>query len=163
MTVCVKRHSLVLVAGLLLAASSGGAAQQSSESDAVTPRISRLEQWLSAIALHRPGAVDEQVRLVNTWNQEEFEMLGNGPEARQSYERAATLAPMAQSPLFGLSRLAEQAGDRVAARDAVSRVLALPPNEFERSDPWWIYEVVQARTVDAMLADLRQRVAKLPE
>jgi hypothetical protein len=90
----VKRHSLVLVAGLFLAASSGGAAQQSSESDAVTPRISRLEQWFSAIASHRPGAVDEQVRLVNTWIQEEFEMLGNGPEARQSYERAATLAPM---------------------------------------------------------------------
>jgi hypothetical protein len=41
--------------------------------------------------------------------------------------------------------------------------LALPPNEFERSDPWWVYEVVQARAVDAMLADLRQGVAKLPE
>ncbi|HKH70579.1 MAG TPA: tetratricopeptide repeat protein [Vicinamibacterales bacterium] len=93
----------------------------------------------------------------------EFEMLGNGPEARQSYERATKLAPMAQSPLFGLSRLAEQRGDRVAARDAVARMLALPPNEFERSDPWWVYEVVQARAVDAMLADLRQGVAKLPE
>jgi hypothetical protein len=74
-TVCVKRHSLVLVAGLFLAASSGGAAQQSSERDAVTPRIGRLEQWFSAIASHRPGAVDEQVRLVNTWNQEQLHQI----------------------------------------------------------------------------------------
>jgi hypothetical protein len=71
----VKRHSLVLVAGLFLAASSGGAAQQSSERDAVTPRIGRLEQWFSAIASHRPGAVDEQVRLVNTWNQEQLHQI----------------------------------------------------------------------------------------
>jgi hypothetical protein len=81
----------------------------------------------------------------------EFEMLGNGPEARQSYERATKLAPMAQSPLFGLSRLAEHRGNRVAARDAVAHMLALPPIEFDRSDPWWVYEVVQARAVDAML------------
>jgi hypothetical protein len=71
----VKRHSLVLVDGLFLAASSGGAAQQSSERDAVTPRIGRLEQWFSAIASHRPGAVDEQVRLVNTWNQEQLRQI----------------------------------------------------------------------------------------
>ena len=35
-------------------------------------------------------------------------------EARQSYERAAALAPTAQSPLLGLSRMADQAGDRAA-------------------------------------------------
>jgi len=93
----------------------------------------------------------------------EFEVLGNDAEARQSYERAARLAPTAQSPLLALSRLAEQRGDRVAAREVAARVFELPANDFERSDPWWFYEVVQARAVDAMLADLRQRVAKLPE
>jgi len=93
----------------------------------------------------------------------ELEALGNGAEARQSYERAAALAPTAQSPLLGLSRLAEQAGDRVAARELIARVLNLPPIEPERADPWWVYEVVQARAVDGLLADVRQRISRLPE
>jgi Tetratricopeptide repeat len=93
----------------------------------------------------------------------EFELLGNDAEARQSYERATRLAPTAQSPLFALSRLAEQRGDRLAAREIAARVFELPPNDFERSDPWWFYEVVQARAVDAMLDDLRQQMAKVPE
>jgi tetratricopeptide (TPR) repeat protein len=93
----------------------------------------------------------------------EFEALGNGAEARQSYERAAALAPMAQSPLLGLSRIADQAGDRAAARDAIARVLQLPINDEDRVDPWWVYEIVQARGVDGLLADLRQRIAALPE
>jgi hypothetical protein len=93
----------------------------------------------------------------------EFEDLGNGTEARRSYERAAALAPRAQSPLLGLSRLAEHAGDRAAAREAMARVFEFPPNEFERSDPWWVYEVVQARAVDIMLDDVRQRIARVPQ
>jgi tetratricopeptide (TPR) repeat protein len=88
----------------------------------------------------------------------EFEALGNGPEARQSYERATALQPTAQSPLFGLSRAAERAGDTVAAREAIARVLKLSENEFERADPWWVYEVVQARALDRLLADLHQRI-----
>ena len=87
----------------------------------------------------------------------EFEALGNGIEARQSYQRAAELAPTSQSPLLGLSRLADVAGDRAAAREAVDRLLRLPPSEFDRADPWWIYEIVQARHVDGLLAQLRQR------
>jgi len=42
-------------------------------------------------------------------------------------------------------------------------VLKLPPFEPERADPWWVYEVVQARAVDGLLADVRQRIARLPE
>ena len=93
----------------------------------------------------------------------EFEALGNGAEARQSYERAADLAPTAQSPLLGLSRLADQSGDRAAAREWITRVLQLPEADRERADPWWVYEIVQARAVDGLLADLRQRIAELPE
>ena len=92
----------------------------------------------------------------------EFEALGNGTEARQSYERAAALAPTAQSPLFGLSRLADQAGDRGSARELIARVFALPADD-ELADPWWVYEIVQARSVDDLLADLQQRIAALPE
>jgi tetratricopeptide (TPR) repeat protein len=93
----------------------------------------------------------------------EFEALGNGVEARQSYERAKAVAPTAQSPLLALSRLAEEAGDRAAARDLIERVLELPQVEPERADPWWVYEIVQAREVDGIVADLRQRVAGLRE
>ena len=87
----------------------------------------------------------------------EFEVLGNGAQARRSYERAAAVEPLAQAPLFGLSRLADQAGDRAAAREAIARVLELSPNDYERTDPWWVYEVVQSRDVDQLLADIRQR------
>ena len=93
----------------------------------------------------------------------EFEALGNGVEARQAYERAKAVAPTAQSPLLGLSRLAEEAGDRAAARELIVRVLELPRMEPERADPWWVYEIVQARAVDGLLADLRQRIVGLPE
>ena len=93
----------------------------------------------------------------------EFEALGNGAEARQSYERAAALAPTAQSPLFGLSRLADQTGDREGARELIARVFALAAGDEERVDPWWVYETVQARSVDGLLADLHQRIATLPE
>jgi tetratricopeptide (TPR) repeat protein len=87
----------------------------------------------------------------------EFEALGNGTEARRSYERAVALHPTAQSPLFGLSRVADQAGDRVAAREAIGRVLMLPPDDMERADPWWVYDAVHARAVDRLLEELRRR------
>jgi hypothetical protein len=93
----------------------------------------------------------------------ELEALGNVEEARRSYERAAALAPTAQSPWLGLSRVADQAGDRAAASDAIARVLKLPVRGEDRADPWWVYEIVQARGVDGRLADLRQRIAALPE
>jgi hypothetical protein len=92
-----------------------------------------------------------------------FEALGNGPEARRSYERAVAIQPTAQSALFGLSRVADQAGDKAAAREIVARVLRLPASGFERADPWWVYEVVQARGVDGLLADVRQRIATVPK
>jgi tetratricopeptide (TPR) repeat protein len=87
----------------------------------------------------------------------EFEALGNGAEARRSYERAAALHPTAQSPLFGLSRVADEAGDRVAARELIGRLLKLPPADSDRADPWWVYEFGYARVVDRLLAELRQR------
>lgn len=93
----------------------------------------------------------------------EFEALGNGAEARQSYERAAELAPTAQSPLLGLSRVADQSGDRAGARQLIARLLQWPEADREHADPWWVYEVVQARGVDGLVADLRGRIAELPE
>jgi tetratricopeptide (TPR) repeat protein len=93
----------------------------------------------------------------------EYETLGNGPDARRSYERAAALVPTAQSPLLGLSRVADEAGDRAAARDAIARLVNLRVTDQKRADPWWVYEIVPARGVDGLLADLRQRIAALPK
>ena len=117
-----------------------------------------------AVAQLRQGQLAEEPLLqfyTHLFLAGQLEALGNGAEARQSYERAAALAPMAQSPLIGLSRLADQAGDRAAAREAIARVLKLPHNELERLDPWWVYEIVPARGVDGLLADVRQRIATL--
>jgi tetratricopeptide (TPR) repeat protein len=87
----------------------------------------------------------------------EYEALGNGSEARRSYEQAAAVAPTAQSPLLGLSRVADRAGDKAAAREAVGRVLKLPVDDPEHIDPWWVYEVAHGRHVDQLFEDLRQR------
>ena len=87
----------------------------------------------------------------------EFEELGNGAEARQSYEQAAAIDPRAPSALLGLSRVMDQAGDRAAARAVIERMLALPPEDVDRADPWWVYEIAQARRADELLANLRQR------
>lgn len=87
----------------------------------------------------------------------EYEALGNGSEARRSYEQAAAVAPTAQSPLLGLSRVADRAGDRAAAREAVGRVLELPVDDPEHIDPWWVYETAHGRHVDRLFEDLRKR------
>ena len=62
-----------------------------------------------------------------------------------------------RSALLGLSRAADQAGDKAAAREVAGRIFKLPAADYLRGDPWWIYEVVQARDVDRLLAELRQR------
>ena len=70
-----KRHSVWLGAVLSLALSSNAPGQQTSQGEEVSPRITRLERWLSAIASHRPGAVDDSVRLINSWNQEQLRLV----------------------------------------------------------------------------------------
>jgi len=83
-------------------------------------------------------------------------MAGQHDAARDAYERAAALYPMAQSPLLALSELARRQGNRPAALRALQRVFDLPSTEPERSDPWWRYHVEQARNVDELLEELRR-------
>ena len=55
-----------------------------------------------------------------------------------------------------MSRVADVAGDRAAAREAIARVVKLPVSDVERTDPWSVYELAQGRHVDGLLAELRQ-------
>jgi hypothetical protein len=87
----------------------------------------------------------------------EAEAAGNEDEARRSYQHASTLAPTAQSPLLGLSRLADRRNDRAAARVAVQRMLDLPADETSRVDPWWTYELMHGRQAGTLVAELRQQ------
>jgi tetratricopeptide (TPR) repeat protein len=87
----------------------------------------------------------------------EAEATGNEDEARQSYQRASALAPTAQSPLLGLSRLADRGNDRAAARLSVQRMLNPPADETSRVDPWWTYELMHGRHAGKLVAELRQK------
>src|SRR5262245_41746571 len=71
----VKRNSCVLAVGLVLTLSSSAVAHQFSDSDEISPRITRFERWLDATAAHRPGALDDSVRLIATWNQQQLRLV----------------------------------------------------------------------------------------
>jgi hypothetical protein len=86
----------------------------------------------------------------------EEEALGRRDAARDSYERAAALYPLAQSPHLALSHLARRFGDRPGALRAIQQVLKLPAAGSDRVDPWWAYHIAQGRNADALLADLRR-------
>jgi tetratricopeptide (TPR) repeat protein len=86
----------------------------------------------------------------------EEEALGDRAAARVAYERAAALAPLAQSPLLALSQLARRNGDRTGALRAIDRLFALPEDRHEHDDPWWWYSVSQGLDADDLLAAVRQ-------
>ena len=85
----------------------------------------------------------------------EEEALNNREAARTAYEHAATLAPIAQSPLLALSQLARRSGDRAAALRAMDRMFALEIDD-PHDDPWWWYYVDQARDADDLLEAMRR-------
>jgi tetratricopeptide (TPR) repeat protein len=87
----------------------------------------------------------------------EEEALGNRDAARVAYEQAASLFPMAQSPLLALSQLARRYGDRGGALRAIGRLFALPGEDRDaHDDPWWWYYVAQARNADELLEAMWQ-------
>jgi tetratricopeptide (TPR) repeat protein len=82
-------------------------------------------------------------------------------EARRAYERAAALAPQAQSPRLSLSQLAARAGDRRAAMRALEPMLEQGSGVDDRSDPWWVYATSQGRAADALMIEARKRLSTL--
>ncbi len=92
----------------------------------------------------------------------EHEALGNYGEAKEQFEAAVDLFPGAQSPQIALCRLLRWTVGFPSAYAKARRVLLLPCAGIERADPWWIYEVYQARDADERLADIRRTIGGLP-
>jgi tetratricopeptide (TPR) repeat protein len=89
--------------------------------------------------------------------------MRNRQAAREHFERAAGLYPRAQSPQLALGLLARAHGDRPGALHALRNVMALPPDEEYREDPWWEYRLSHVRNVDALLEQLRRPFVKEPK
>lgn len=90
----------------------------------------------------------------------EEDALGRRDAARAAFERASALFPRAQSPLLSESELARRAGDSPGARAPLERLLALPPDEADRADPWWWYEVSHVRDWETLLEGWRAGVRR---
>jgi len=84
------------------------------------------------------------------------EAQGRFDDARAAYDRAARLFPLAQSPLIAIAQLARRRGDRPGALQAATQLFALPPEIDDRRDPWWVYDIWQARSADDRLAAVRR-------
>jgi tetratricopeptide (TPR) repeat protein len=84
------------------------------------------------------------------------EAAGHFDEARTAFDRAARLFPLAQSPLIAIAQLARRRGDRHGALQAAAQLFALPPEIDDRRDPWWVYDIWQARSADDRLAAVRR-------
>ena len=65
--------------------------------------------------------------------------LGRIDQARDAFERAASLFPTAQSPLVAMSELFRRSGDRRAALAVLERIRQLPLDPESREDPWTDY------------------------
>ena len=84
------------------------------------------------------------------------EALERSEAARASYERAAALYPLAQSPRLAISALERRSGNRDGALREIQRVFDLPARKGVDADPWWTYHEAQGRHADALLAELRK-------
>ena len=87
----------------------------------------------------------------------EEEVAGRLDEATQAYQEASALYSRAQAPWVGLSQLAHRRGDRVAARELLTKTLAERDHELE-DDPWWTYPRTAGRNAEKLLNDLYQAI-----
>ena len=79
------------------------------------------------------------------------EALGHADRARDAYETASTLFPLAQSPYLALSQLAWRGGDRAGALRAIQPVMTFPGGAEDRRDPWWEYYEGTGRDAESLL------------
>lgn len=89
------------------------------------------------------GAGDHLLYLAQLFLGRSEEALGHDTAARAAFERASALYPGAQSPHLALSQLARRAGNRSDAQRQLRALAALPDDERQREDPWWLYYQVR--------------------
>jgi len=92
----------------------------------------------------------------------ELAQLSRLNEARDQYERAATLYPGAQSAHLALSQLAHSSGDAKAAFLAVQNVFALHIRDPWNDDPWWAYDVSHVRDAAGLMVEMRRGLGGVP-
>jgi tetratricopeptide (TPR) repeat protein len=85
----------------------------------------------------------------------ELMILNRPDEARREFMRAKALFPDAQSPLLGLSRLAQKSGGIREAYLSVQEIFKLPRRDSAGDDPWWNYDMSHARNATPLLLDMR--------
>jgi hypothetical protein len=82
-------------------------------------------------------------------------MLDHPDDARLQFMRAKALFPDAQSPLLGLSRLAQKSGDIQDAYLSVKEIFKLSGRDSVGDDPWWNYDLSHARNATPLLVKMR--------
>jgi tetratricopeptide (TPR) repeat protein len=92
----------------------------------------------------------------------EMEIASRHMEAKDCYERAASLFPAAQSPLLALSQLAHSSDDVNDALSFLQRVFALKLFDLWKDDPWWSYDLAHTRNASALVAEMHKMFGALP-
>jgi tetratricopeptide (TPR) repeat protein len=84
--------------------------------------------------------------------------LGRLDRARIAFERAASIYPNAQAPVYSSSELALAQGDR---RGALAQLLRDPqPTRIEADEPWWWLDRVHAPPADVLIEDMRRDLTR---
>jgi hypothetical protein len=169
----------VLPAGYHVDIESESAALRDAESFfhralALDPRLgeARIRLGHVLLARGRPQEAADELRKVDTaalpvelqyyhamFLGQAEESLGHAEQARDSYSRASSLFPNAQSPYLALGALATRHGDRAAALKEMRRLFDVPITSLEIDEPWWSYRVAQARNADELLDALFRSVS----
>ena len=139
----------------------------SAKPDAIEARL-RLGHVLLRLGRYQEAAIElrQTVPLLDADDQLQYdgelflgaaeEQIGEYDASHAAFARAASLYPAAQSPWLALSELAWRRRDRAGALQALQHVFALPATVAARHDPWWTYQIAQARNANALFDDLRR-------
>jgi tetratricopeptide (TPR) repeat protein len=120
--------------------------------------LGRLGQHAEAVKLLETAATPGDARLAYLhalFIGAEYTALGRAEDALPSLELAAALFPTAQTPLVALANVWRRVGDRVGARRALDRLVALPQDASARTDPWWDYYRSGAADAETQLREVR--------
>jgi tetratricopeptide (TPR) repeat protein len=88
--------------------------------------------------------------------------LGHYDAAQEQFQAATVLYPTAQSPRLALNHLLRWSVHFPETFAETAQILMLPSRSLERMDPWWVYDISQARNADELVAEMRRAIGGLP-